>query len=663
MIIIYSLKRRMRLKRKFRLKRETRSQESAAAFLVIPLFAGLAFSFLSGALHAGRYQAASSPPRPNIVFVVIDSLRRDHLSHFGYFRPTSPQIDRLCQQGVLFRQVISQSSQTGPSVSSFWTGLYPCHHGIQLYSYNQSYHPFKREVAPRLDTNLKTLAEYLQDIGYTTLGIVANPWLRAEFGFDQGFDFYHWLANAEGQHLIHAFRDSLIKVLNSSENRNSGHRPFFAYLHFMDTHAPYMSPSGPKNLFTQFKGEPVYGMGYKDYLSSDALKYAIALYDEQIRRVDDFVGELINFLKQNNLLEKTLLILAPDHGEEFYEHLGLGHGVNLYSEVIDIFFLFYFPGHFPPQEINLQVQGVDLLPTLLDFLHISRAEGKLDGQSLLPLIVSWGEKSSFRNNKRLALSELGEKKALIQGKWKFIYDLFLQTEELYNLESDPRERLNLVDEETTIRWELKNKLFSILKAAGESIQSPSRLSGELREKLKSLGYVGAGDMNLREGEKILNQPISAQIDFSRPQFNPLQLVYGWKKKEKGIKEDKTFYQVGPFVKFVLKPPAKRKASKLIIEGKNKINLIPGHSLCLDVYMERKHLARFWLQEKKEFVLTLNLPEKISIERSVEFLLNWQIIPSNTRPKLITNSLVNNSNLAQDSNLKDAYLLISKISLL
>lgn len=652
----------MRLKWKFGLKRETKSQDSTAAFLVIPLFAGLAFSFLSGLLHAGWFQGAS-PPRPNIVFIVVDSLRRDHLSHFGYFRITSPQIDRLCQQGVLFRRVISQSSQTGPSVSSFWTGLYPCHHGIQLYSYNQSYHPFKRDVAPHLDPQHKTLAEYLQDNGYTTMAFVANPWLRTEFGFDQGFDLYLWLANVEGQQLIQAFKESISKVLNSFQSRSSGSRPFFAYLHFMDTHAPYISPSGPKNLFTHFKGEPVYGMGYKDFISSEDLRYAIALYDEQIRRVDDYVGGLINFLKELNLLEKTLVILAPDHGEEFYEHFGLGHGVNLYSEVIDIFFLFYFQGYFPPQEIDLQVQGVDLLPTLLDFLQVSPAEGRLDGQSLLPLIINSGEKSALGNNKRLAMSELGEKKALIQGKWKFIYDLFLQTEELYDLESDPRERLNLVDEETKIRWELKNKLFSILKAAGKSIPSSSRLSGELREKLRSLGYVGAGEVDLREGEKIFNQAISAQIDFSHPSFNPLQLVFGWKNKEKEIREGKTFYQVGPFVKFVLKPPAKRKASKLIIEGKNKISLSPGHSLCLDVYMELKHLGRFWLQEKKEFVLTLNIPEKFSSERSVEFLLNWGIIPANTRPKLITNSLVNNSNLAQNSNQKEAYLLISKIKLL
>ena len=631
----------------------------SATILVILLFslgAGLAFSFLP------EFAQEVCPPRPNVLFIVIDSLRRDHLGHFGYFRPTSPVIDGLLRQGVLFRQVISQSSQTGPSVSSFWTGLYPCHHGIQLYSYNQSYHPLKPEASPYLEAELKTLAEYLQDNGYTTLAFVANPWLRAEFGFGQGFDLYLWLANAEGQQLVEAFKKSLRDIYLSDKSKQQASKPFFAYLHFMDTHAPYLSPSGQKNLFVQFKGEPVYGMGYKDYISSDDLQYAMALYDEQIRRVDDFVGELINFLKELNLLEQTLVILAPDHGEGFYEHFGLGHGVNLYSEVINIFLLFYFQGQFAPKEIDLQVQGVDLLPTLLDFLRISPAEKGLDGQSLLPLIINSGEKSVFGNNERLALSELGEKKALIQGKWKFIYDLFLQTEELYNLESDPRERLNLVDIETTIRWELKNKLFSILKAAGESIPSPTRLSGELREKLRSLGYVGAGDVNLREGEKILNQPISSQIDFSRPGFNPLQLVYGWKKIEKEIKEGKTFYQVGPFVKFVLKPPAKKKASKLIIEGKNKISLAPGDSLCLDVYMERKHLGRFWLQEKKEFALTLNLPEKFSPERSVEFLLNWRIIPANNRHRLITNSLVHNSNLAQNSNLKEAYLLISKIRL-
>ncbi|MCX7973248.1 MAG: sulfatase-like hydrolase/transferase [Candidatus Aminicenantes bacterium] len=555
--------------------------------------------------------------RPNIILIIIDSLRPDHLSYFGYFRPTSPVIDQLCQGGVVFRKVIAQSSQTGPAIASLWTGLYPSRHGIQLYSYNQSYDPIKRDVPPFLDDAFRTMAEYLKENGYTTMAIVANPWLQPEFGFAQGFDQYFSILPNYGQLTINKFNETVANLRTSDE------KPYFAYLHLMDTHAPYLNPSGPKNLFVKFRGEPIYGMGYKDEVRSQDLVYACGLYDEQIHYVDGLIGQLIDYLQKKGIFKETLLILASDHGEEFYEHLGLGHGVTLYNEVITTFFLLYLPELFGHKVIEDRVQAIDLLPTILDLLGISYEQELLDGESLIPLIFS--SSSGFKMKKeRIFLSELGDKKAVIYDKFKYIYDFFLQTEELYDLKRDPGELLNLADEKIETRKNFKNLLMSTLKLEKESFPLTTKLRKSILERLQTLGYVSAKEENASFSGEILTLPISNQIIFSRPTYNPLQLIYGWKQRLKNKNE--IFCEIGPFVKFVLNrgDKLKRKNHELIIEGKIISDPVDDFTITLKIYSERRLLGCTRLETEKNFLVKIKLPRKFALERSVEFLLTWTI---------------------------------------
>lgn len=590
--------------------------------------------------------------QPNIILVVIDSLRPDHLSYFGYRRATSPYIDELCRKGIIFSNVIAQSSQTGPAIASLWTGLFPYRHGIQLYSYNQSYDPLKKDASPFLSNSFKTMAEYLRENGYSTMAFIANPWLQPDFGFAQGFDLYMPILSNNGEFLIEEFK----KVME--EVNPLFFEPFFAYIHVMDTHAPYINPSGPKNIFVKFRGEPVYGMGFKDEITNNDLAYAIGLYDEQIRYVDGLICQLLNFIKEKAFRNETVFILMPDHGEEFFEHFGLGHGMTLYNEVINIFLLLYSPALFPPKRIEDRIQAVDLLPSLLDLLEISYDEQLLDGKSFLPIIASSASFPSPKNKEKIALSELGDKKAIIKGNYKYIYNIFLQTEELYDLSCDPRELFNLVDKEKNQREKLQASLFSMWLPPKDKnlFNPPSRLLKEnirgreiIIEKLKSLGYISVKTETSDQGEASLTQPISDEVNFSSPTYNRLQLIYGW--KEKILEGNTVFYKIGPWAKFALRQGDnfKEGPKELQIEGKISGNLPENFAIRLEVHGERRLLGRTKLEAGKNFLARIMLPRKFFSDRTGEFTLTW--CPINKKTGETAKALQN-----------DIAFLISRLSL-
>lgn len=609
---------------------------------LIFIFSWISSICLAAQVNKLSHQTFLSARRPSIILIVIDSLRPRHLSYFGYSRPTSPIIDQLCCHGVVFRNVIAQSSQTGPAIASLWTGLYPYRHGIELYSYNQSYDPLKREAPPFLDDSFKTIAEYLRENGYLTMALVANPWLQPEYGFAQGFDLYLPLLSNDGQVIIDEFKRVTAGFKMPLD------KPFFVYLHLMDTHAPYIHSSKPKNLFVKFKGEPLYGMGYKDVVRSEDISYALGLYDEQIRYVDSLIGQILEYIEQKGFSKETLILLTSDHGEEFYEHLGFGHGITLYEEVINTFLLLHFPSLLGRKEIKDRVQAVDVVPSLLDLLGITYNKEILDGESFLPFIFSSAEVLKRKKEERIALSELGDKKAIIQKNFKFIYNLFLQTEELYDLNRDPGEISNLADKNWSQRKKLRDLLLSVFQQNRKLPSATSSLKESIIEKVRSLGYVSGKVEMSNEEAKILKLPISNQIDFSLPSHNPLQLIYGW--KEKRADENGPFYRVGPFVRFVLKPGdnLKKRKSVLTIEGKIEGALSDDFVALLNIYSDRFLLERTQIYIGEKFSIRISLPRKFASDRAAEFILTWGL---------------KNKKSGQDLNLEEhkASFLIYKIS--
>jgi arylsulfatase A-like enzyme len=337
-----------------------------------PYFAGAALLVVLAVVSqfkvAGPSRATGSPADIatlrdrkdlNVIFVVVDTLRADRLGAYGYSRPTSPQIDALARTGILFKHVYSQSSWTKTSMASLWTGTYPAHNGVLRYD-----HALPEEaVMP---------AEILRQAGFRTAGIWRNGWLAPNFGFQQGFEFYlnpkPGRSRAQLQRK-HPSPDSLSgtdeDIADSAAEflESYGRERFFLYLHFMDLHQYVFDESAPDM-----------GNSYSD------------AYDRSIRWIDRLIGSLATDLGDRGLLQRTLIVLASDHGEAFREHGFEGHARDLHSEVAGVPFLILLPFQLEPGiVVEERVANADIWPTLLDLLGLPPLPGA-DGKSLVPLI-------------------------------------------------------------------------------------------------------------------------------------------------------------------------------------------------------------------------------------------------------------------------------------
>jgi arylsulfatase A-like enzyme len=421
---------------------------------------------------------------PNVVLVVIDTLRRDGLSGFGNERPTSPCLDRLMSEGVVFENLVSTSSHTAPAIASLLTGLYPSQNSVHFHgkknSFDGEHHSSK--VGPHFDASLTSLAERLRDAGYRTGAVVSNPWLRPEFGFDQGFETYVSLRCGNlcsGSDVARAGLSWL--------SRESG-TPFFLYLHFMDVHNPYRKPGITREVFVQERGIDLYRNGrVPALLRPNDLEYMRALYDEGILRADGHLSHFLDELTSYSPAERTLLVVLSDHGEEFSEHGGIGHGTTLYEELVGSFLLLHYPKRLVPARIAAAVSMVDVAPTILDLTRIGGFD-RGSGQSLLPWLAGSGSGADAR----ILFSELGSLKSARKGHHKLVLDLDTGARELYELREDPGEKNDVSVEHEEIANELATGLLRFVANAREPIPgSPGGrpVDEELREQLRSLGYV------------------------------------------------------------------------------------------------------------------------------------------------------------------------------
>jgi arylsulfatase A-like enzyme len=310
---------------------------------------------------AGPEQIATLRDRKdlNVIFILVDTLRADRLGAYGYPKPTSPEIDALASTGIVFRNVTAQSSWTKTSMASLWTGTYPARNGILRYD-----HALPEEaVLP---------AETLRQAGYRTAGIWRNGWLAPNFGFQQGFEFYlnpkPGRSRAQLQR-SHPSPDSLsgtdedIADSASSFLESYGRERFFLYLHYMDLHQYVFDDTAP-DLGSDYSGS----------------------YDKSIRWIDRLVGSLVADLSARGLLDRTLIVLASDHGEAFREHGFEGHARDLHAEVAGVPFVIALPFELRPGiVVEERVANADIWPTLLDLLGLPPLPGA-DGKSLMPLV-------------------------------------------------------------------------------------------------------------------------------------------------------------------------------------------------------------------------------------------------------------------------------------
>jgi len=419
---------------------------------------------------------------PNIILISIDTLRADHLSCYGYHRPT-PYVDELSRDSVLFENAFSQAPWTTASHMSLFTSLYPSVHRVS-------------HVA--LSDVRSTLVADFQHNGYQTAAFVAAIALSGKFGFNRGFDEYHNKADdpsAEANNF---------RAFEWLDQRNA-EKPFFLFLHYYDVHRRY-EPKAPYNMYYCRKCNPsldsliVGPYGKQTRLTLQELYDIVALYDGEIRYMDDQIGNLIQYLKDKNLYHNSMVILLSDHGEGFLEHGLMDHGNSLYQELMRVPLLTKFPREqHKGLKIKTAVRLIDVLPTVVDYLKWKPAQ-LVQGISLLPLLRNTGKS----NTPVLGSGAIGSE-MISDGQWKLIHNSELEKRlasvplavksefELYDLEIDPREHNNLAGVETAVQkklWDMLQSQRQINERLGQRMHTEHKpLDREMEEQLRTLGYV------------------------------------------------------------------------------------------------------------------------------------------------------------------------------
>jgi arylsulfatase A-like enzyme len=411
----------------------------------------------------------------NVIFLLIDTLRADRLSAYGYERDTSPVIDFLASSGVRFDDVLAQSSWTKASMASLWSSAYPRRVGV-------------RKFPDGLSEDLLLPAEILSAAGMLTGGIFRNGWIASNFGFHQGFEHYVAAKTSvtprkfeRNNPSAHALTGSDWDVTEGALAflESNGHERFFLYLHYMDVHQ-----------YTYDHDSAKFGSDLSD------------AYDNAILWTDRNVSILMRALADRDLLSRTLLVIASDHGEAFREHGEEGHGRNLYGEVVRTPLIFILPFRLEPGIVVREpVENVDIWPTVFDLLGLETPAG-VDGRSLVPLMeaAAQGVATEIADG-RPRFSELdrgwGVKTrkaeplvAISQGSYRMIDNrAYPGVVELYDVEADPGEQRNLAAERPEVLAELRKEVDRFV-AAEKLADSPQVEVDELRRaQLRALGYV------------------------------------------------------------------------------------------------------------------------------------------------------------------------------
>jgi arylsulfatase A-like enzyme len=416
--------------------------------------------------------------RPNLILISIDTLRADHLGCYGYPRPTSPAIDQLASEGVVFKNVMATSPWTLPSHGSMLTGMYPSRMSLNSYE-------------SKLPSTATTLSMLLAKNGFKTAAVVNSIFLRQKHGFDRGFDYF---VATPG---INDSAPSIIK-LSKLWMRHQGQQPFFLFIHIFDAHSSYFPHKKYKEKFVRpYKG-PVNGStsflhkirnGEYEPQKED-VDHIIDLYDAEVRQVDDNLKDLFDYLRTSGVLDSSVVIISSDHGEEFLEHGGVFHGKTQYQELLKIPLIIRGPGIPSGRRISAVSSLVDVMPTALSLLGLP-VPAALEGTSLVPMWKTGEsgltERSVFaeadHNNEQDNI-----KRAVRYQNYKLHYDLLTKKIELYDLAVDPFEQTDIAENHPQIVDRLFKKLTIFMQPPQKSKQIVPLSNGEL-EKLKSLGYM------------------------------------------------------------------------------------------------------------------------------------------------------------------------------
>jgi len=429
---------------------------------------------------------AAPDPGPNVLIIVVDTLRADHLGSYGYPLDTSPNLDRFASENLQFEYAISAAPWTSPSVASLFTAYYPTAHGVT------------QHVAPHrmpddaISPDWTTLAEAFAAAGYATSGLTSNAWVSSQRGFGQGFDRFEELeyspANTVNEHAF----DHLDQLTHSDAEPPV--RPFLLYLHYMDPHPPLEAPA---ELTYRFLDEHAALPGFDERAPEQ--RKAIAAYDAEIFFFDQAMGALFDDLKRRELYDDMAIAVVSDHGFPFMEHGAGWHGFKLHNEDTHVPLLLKLPGAPAPSRIDTPVSTIDLYPTLAGIAGVPVPDG-LQGVSLLDQLEQRRTRGAFSENTVM----IHNHRSLVSGdahKLILAYAGRAHRESrrederavvgLFRSREDYAEATSLDDPEAIDR--MREQLWAVyqesLKLSGGVRPATAPLDDRTIEELRRLGYV------------------------------------------------------------------------------------------------------------------------------------------------------------------------------
>jgi arylsulfatase A-like enzyme len=440
----------------------------------------------SGPAGSESPDAAGEPePRPDIVLIVIDTLRRDFLDLYGHHSaagPTAPFLAELAGRAAVFERGHSTSSWTAPATASVFTGLYPNEHGVVVgfRARNNALQEAEAGATERMQLVAlphawRTLPELLAAAGYATFGIATNINIGSQLGFDRGFERFEQAYRARAEEVVATALGWRAEL--------AGERPYFLYLHFNDVHQPY-------------EGRPEFGYRPAD----EPLADSIAAYESEIRYLDHWLGVLFAEMGWTDEgSPPAALMLVSDHGEEFMDHGSLGHRYTLHAEVNDVVMLLAASGVRGGTRLDQPASLVDVAPTLLAAAGIAPPAGT-SGRSLLALArdprQAAAARSLFAHRVRGSPSEpIAARRPLwaaIDGPWKLVHNEERASYALFDVGADPRETRDLAAARPDVVERLRAELEAFRGAAvlREGAGVEVLLDQELLRELEALGYAG-----------------------------------------------------------------------------------------------------------------------------------------------------------------------------
>ena len=421
-----------------------------------PLLALIILCLASGCTDSDSPAPTTPAVAKNVVLISIDTCRADHLSCYGFGKNTTPNIDAVAADGVLFTRAQTTNPTTLPAHCSLFTGTLPTVHGVR-----DNYHY-------RLSDSAVTLAEVFQEQGYETAAFLGAFPLDAKFGLSQGFDTYDDAVVKRGRYDVAKRKAADVTRAARQWLDARDEKPFFLFLHYFDPHQPLQPP---EPFASQFPEDP---------------------YAAEIASTDHSIGKIIEQLKAAGLYDSTTIIITSDHGEGLRQHNELTHSFFVYQSTIHIPLVIKAPGSLKNVKVDETVSIIDIFPTILS-IHDFAVPPAVQGLDLTETLNN----SSAATLDRVAYSESllptafegAPLRAVVDKNWHYIWTV---RPELYDLDTDPREENDLIDQKPELARQLRAKLQNIATQQVEFMQpaeAPS-LGEEDAARLRQLGYVG-----------------------------------------------------------------------------------------------------------------------------------------------------------------------------